>query len=64
MRYTPRPGTLELLAAGGHLMVAARAKPARSRPVTVATPGGLGFPHAQQAVRITRTRTINGQDQP
>jgi predicted transposase YbfD/YdcC len=28
------------------------------KAVTVATPGGLGFPHAQQAVRITRTRTI------
>jgi len=26
--------------------------------VTVATPGGLAFPHAEQAVRITRTRTI------
>ncbi|MEU8264742.1 ISAs1 family transposase [Micromonospora sp. NPDC048999] len=31
------------------------------KAVTVATPGGIGFPHAQQAVRITRTRTINGQ---
>lgn len=28
------------------------------KAVTVATPGGLGFPHAAQAVRITRTRTI------
>lgn len=28
------------------------------KALTVATPGGLGFPHAQQAVRITRTRTI------
>jgi predicted transposase YbfD/YdcC len=28
------------------------------KAVTVTTPGGLGFPHAQQAVRITRTRTI------
>jgi predicted transposase YbfD/YdcC len=27
------------------------------KAVTVATPGGLGFPHATQAVRITRTRT-------
>ncbi|MEH1130875.1 ISAs1 family transposase [Micromonospora sp. CPCC 206061] len=27
------------------------------KALTVATPGGLGFPHAQQAVRITRTRT-------
>jgi predicted transposase YbfD/YdcC len=26
--------------------------------VTVRTPGGLGFPHAEQAVRITRTRTV------
>src|SRR5439155_18119016 len=24
-------------------------------------PGGLGFPHAEQAVRITRTRTIKGK---
>lgn len=31
------------------------------KAVTVATPGGLGFPHAQQAVRITRTRTIRGK---
>jgi predicted transposase YbfD/YdcC len=30
------------------------------KAVTVATPGGMAFPHAQQAVRITRTRTING----
>jgi predicted transposase YbfD/YdcC len=28
------------------------------KAVTIKTPGGLGFPHAQQAVRITRTRTI------
>ena len=28
------------------------------KALTVATPGGLGFPHAKQAVRITRTRTI------
>jgi predicted transposase YbfD/YdcC len=28
------------------------------KAVTVNTPGGLGFPHAAQAVRITRTRTI------
>lgn len=27
------------------------------KAVTVATPGGIGFPHAQQAIRITRTRT-------
>jgi predicted transposase YbfD/YdcC len=31
------------------------------KALTVATPGGLGFPHAQQAVRITRTRTIKGR---
>jgi predicted transposase YbfD/YdcC len=31
------------------------------KAVTVQTPGGLGFPHAQQAVRITRTRTIKGK---
>ena len=31
------------------------------KAVTVATPGGLAFPHAQQAVRITRTRTIKGK---
>ncbi|MEU6020862.1 ISAs1 family transposase [Micromonospora sp. NPDC047134] len=28
---------------------------------TVETPGGLGFPHAEQAVRIVRTRTIKGK---
>jgi predicted transposase YbfD/YdcC len=28
------------------------------KAVTVTTPGGIGFPHAQQAIRITRTRTI------
>jgi predicted transposase YbfD/YdcC len=28
------------------------------KAITLAAPGGLGFPHAQQAVRITRTRTI------
>jgi predicted transposase YbfD/YdcC len=31
------------------------------KAVTVATPGGLRFPHAQQAVRITRTRTVAGK---
>jgi predicted transposase YbfD/YdcC len=31
------------------------------KALTVATPGGLGFPNAQQAVRITRTRTIKGK---
>jgi predicted transposase YbfD/YdcC len=30
------------------------------KAVTVQTPGGLGFPHAAQAVRITRTRIIAG----
>jgi predicted transposase YbfD/YdcC len=28
------------------------------KAVTLATPGGIAFPHAEQAVRITRTRTI------
>jgi predicted transposase YbfD/YdcC len=31
------------------------------KALTVATPDGLGFPHAQQAVRITRTRTIKAK---
>jgi hypothetical protein len=31
------------------------------KAVTVQTPGGIAFPHAEQAVRITRTRTINGK---
>jgi predicted transposase YbfD/YdcC len=31
------------------------------KAITIKTPGGLGFPHAQQAVRITRTRTIKGR---
>jgi predicted transposase YbfD/YdcC len=31
------------------------------KAVTVATPEGLGFPHAAQAVRITRTRTVAGK---
>jgi predicted transposase YbfD/YdcC len=31
------------------------------KAVTVATPGGIAFPHAQQAVRITRTRIIAGR---
>jgi predicted transposase YbfD/YdcC len=31
------------------------------KAVTVQTPGGLGFPYAQQAVRITRTRTVKGK---
>lgn len=31
------------------------------KALTVKTPGGLGFPCAQQAVRITRTRTIKGK---
>jgi predicted transposase YbfD/YdcC len=30
------------------------------KALTVATPGGLRFPHALQAVRITRTRTVVG----
>lgn len=31
------------------------------KAVTVATPGGIGFPHAQQAVRVTRTRNAAGK---
>ncbi|GAA2917099.1 ISAs1 family transposase [Actinoplanes cyaneus] len=31
------------------------------KAVTVATPGGIGFPHAQQAVRIIRTRIVAGR---
>ena len=31
------------------------------KAVTVATPGGISFPHALQAVRITRTRIIAGK---
>ncbi|WP_239133253.1 ISAs1 family transposase [Paractinoplanes durhamensis] len=31
------------------------------KALTVKTPGGLGFPRAEQAVRITRTRTIKGK---
>lgn len=31
------------------------------KAVTVATPDGLGFPHARQAVRVTRTRTVKGK---
>jgi predicted transposase YbfD/YdcC len=31
------------------------------KAVTVDTPEGLGFPHAAQAVRITRTRTVGGK---
>ncbi|MEU4643392.1 ISAs1 family transposase [Micromonospora sp. NPDC023814] len=31
------------------------------KALTVQTPGGIGFPHAQQAVRITRTRTAAGK---
>ena len=31
------------------------------KAVTVETPQGLGFPHAAQAVRITRTRTARGK---
>ena len=30
------------------------------KAVTLATPGGIAFPHAKQAVRITRTRIIAG----
>lgn len=31
------------------------------KAVTLATPGGIAFPHAEQAVRITRTRITNGK---
>lgn len=31
------------------------------KAVTLHTPGGIGFPHAEQAVRITRTRTTAGK---
>lgn len=31
------------------------------KAVTLATPGGIGFPHAQQAARITRTRIVAGR---
>lgn len=31
------------------------------KALTVTTPGGLLFPHAKQAVRITRTRTVKGK---
>ena len=31
------------------------------KAITIHTPGGLHFPHAQQAIRITRTRTIKGR---
>ncbi|MFJ8583020.1 ISAs1 family transposase, partial [Micromonospora sp. NPDC093277] len=31
------------------------------KALTVATPGGLPFPHAEQAMRITRTRTVAGK---
>lgn len=31
------------------------------KAATVNVPGGLGFPHAAQAVRITRTRTVHGK---
>ena len=31
------------------------------KAVTVQTPGGIAFPHAEQAVRITRTRVNGGK---
>jgi len=31
------------------------------KAVTLHTPGGIAFPHAQQAIRITRTRTTAGK---
>jgi len=31
------------------------------KAVTVTTPGGIGFPHAEQSIRITRTTTRSGK---
>ncbi|MGC4744305.1 ISAs1 family transposase [Micromonospora sp. DT201] len=31
------------------------------KAITVRTPGGIAFPHAEQAIRITRTRTLGGK---
>lgn len=31
------------------------------KAVTVTTPGGIGFPHAEQAIRVTRTRIVAGR---
>ncbi len=31
------------------------------KAVTLHTPGGIGFPHAQQAIRVTRTRIVAGR---
>jgi hypothetical protein len=39
----------------------AAARPAPSKPSPVHTPGGIAFPHAEQAVRITRTRIVAGR---
>jgi hypothetical protein len=36
-----------------------RASVARCEERSDNTPGGIGFPNAEQAIRITRTRTIN-----
>jgi predicted transposase YbfD/YdcC len=38
-----------------------RAETRTVKATTVHTPGGLGFPHATQAVRITRTRAVAGK---
>ena len=40
--------------------VTAAVKPAPSRP-SPSTPGGIGFPNAEPAIRITRTRTVAGK---
>ncbi|WP_371687383.1 hypothetical protein [Micromonospora sp. KC723] len=39
-------------------VVTAATRPAPSKPSPSPPPGGIAFPHAQQAVRITRTRTV------
>jgi hypothetical protein len=31
------------------------------KAITLATPGGISFPHAEQAIRITRTRIVAGR---
>lgn len=31
------------------------------KAVTIRTPGGIAFPHAQQAIRVTRTRIVAGK---
>jgi hypothetical protein len=38
-----------------------RKKTRTVKAVTLHTPGGIAFAHAQQAVRITRTRTVEAR---